>query len=90
MSILDTEWEGIRTEELKKIVEIKDSARFVIVHCAEGYTTMEIHGKKSASTVKNVRLYEFVTQQITKNGTNHISYRKAAAEGTYHASKKSA
>jgi DMSO/TMAO reductase YedYZ molybdopterin-dependent catalytic subunit len=38
-SILDTEWEGIRTEELKKIVEIKDSARFVIVHCAEGYTT---------------------------------------------------
>ncbi len=38
-SILDTEWEGISTGELKKVVEIKDSARFAIVHCAEGYTT---------------------------------------------------
>jgi DMSO/TMAO reductase YedYZ molybdopterin-dependent catalytic subunit len=38
-SVLDTEWEGISTGELKKVAEIKDSARFVIVHCAEGYTT---------------------------------------------------
>jgi len=38
-SVLDCEWEGISTKELKKVVEIMDSARFVIVHCAEGYTT---------------------------------------------------
>jgi len=38
-SVLDTEWEGFSTRELKNVTEIKDSARFVVVYCADGYTT---------------------------------------------------
>jgi DMSO/TMAO reductase YedYZ molybdopterin-dependent catalytic subunit len=38
-SILDTEWEGISTDEIRRMLNIKDEARFVIIHCAEGYTT---------------------------------------------------
>jgi len=38
-SVLDTEWEGSSTTELKDVVKIKDNAGFVIAHCAEGYTT---------------------------------------------------
>ncbi len=38
-SVLDTEWEGFSTTEMKGVVKIKDSAGFVIAHCVEGYTT---------------------------------------------------
>jgi DMSO/TMAO reductase YedYZ molybdopterin-dependent catalytic subunit len=38
-SVLDTEWEGISTDEMRRMVNIREEARFVIVHCAEGYTT---------------------------------------------------
>jgi DMSO/TMAO reductase YedYZ molybdopterin-dependent catalytic subunit len=38
-SRLDNNWEGVRVRDLMKLVKLKPSARFVIVHCDEGYTT---------------------------------------------------
>jgi len=38
-SKLDNQWEGISTQEIKKIAKIQDNARFVIVHAENGFTT---------------------------------------------------
>ncbi|WP_455393319.1 sulfite oxidase-like oxidoreductase [[Eubacterium] cellulosolvens] len=38
-SKLDTYWEGVSTRVLKKLVEIKPAAKFVMVHAAKGFTT---------------------------------------------------
>jgi len=38
-SRLDNAWEGVRARDLIKLIRLKPSARFVIVHCDGGYTT---------------------------------------------------
>jgi DMSO/TMAO reductase YedYZ molybdopterin-dependent catalytic subunit len=38
-SVKEILWEGVQTLEILKRVKPKDSARFVLVHCLEGYTT---------------------------------------------------
>ncbi len=38
-SRLDNAWEGVLVRDLMKLVRLKPSARFVIVHCDGGYTT---------------------------------------------------
>jgi DMSO/TMAO reductase YedYZ molybdopterin-dependent catalytic subunit len=38
-SVKEILWEGVQTIEILKMVKPKDSARFVLVHCLEGYTT---------------------------------------------------
>lgn len=38
-SKLDNEWEGISTREVLGKVRLRPSARFVLVHCAYGFTT---------------------------------------------------
>lgn len=38
-SKLDTVWEGALFQELMKLVQIKPEARFVMVHCEQGFTT---------------------------------------------------
>ncbi len=38
-SKLDNLWEGVSTRELKKLVEIKPEAKFVIIHGAGSFTT---------------------------------------------------
>jgi len=38
-SRLDNAWEGVKVRDLIKLVRLKPSARFVIVHCDGGYTT---------------------------------------------------
>ncbi len=38
-SRLDNAWEGVKVRDLMKLVRLKPSARFAIVHCDGGYTT---------------------------------------------------
>jgi DMSO/TMAO reductase YedYZ molybdopterin-dependent catalytic subunit len=38
-SKLDTVWEGVPFLEVVKLVQIKSEARFVLVHCEQGFTT---------------------------------------------------
>ncbi|MFZ0888533.1 MAG: sulfite oxidase-like oxidoreductase [Candidatus Binataceae bacterium] len=38
-SRLDNVWEGVKARDLMKLVRVKPSARFVIVHCDGGYAT---------------------------------------------------
>ncbi|MGO9062951.1 MAG: sulfite oxidase-like oxidoreductase [Candidatus Binataceae bacterium] len=38
-SRLDNVWEGVMASELMKLVKLKPTARFVLVHCDGGYTT---------------------------------------------------
>jgi DMSO/TMAO reductase YedYZ molybdopterin-dependent catalytic subunit len=38
-SRLDNVWEGVKVRDLMKLVRLKPSARFVVVHCEGGYTT---------------------------------------------------
>jgi DMSO/TMAO reductase YedYZ molybdopterin-dependent catalytic subunit len=49
-SRLDNTWEGVKVRDLMKLVRLKPSARFVIVHCDGGYTT-------------NLPLAEFVDEE---------------------------
>jgi DMSO/TMAO reductase YedYZ molybdopterin-dependent catalytic subunit len=38
-SKLDTVWEGVPFQEVVKLVQIKPEAKFVLVHCEQGFTT---------------------------------------------------
>ncbi len=38
-SVKDLTWEGVQTLEICKLVNPKSEAKFVIIHCLEGYTT---------------------------------------------------
>jgi DMSO/TMAO reductase YedYZ molybdopterin-dependent catalytic subunit len=38
-SKLDTIWEGVLFRDLMKMVEVKPNAKFVMVHCEQGFTT---------------------------------------------------
>lgn len=38
-SKLNTEWEGISTNQIKKLVKLKPRAKYVMVHAASGFTT---------------------------------------------------
>jgi DMSO/TMAO reductase YedYZ molybdopterin-dependent catalytic subunit len=38
-SRLDNVWEGVMVADLMKLVKLKPSARFVLIHCDAGYTT---------------------------------------------------
>ncbi|WP_448588560.1 sulfite oxidase-like oxidoreductase [Thermocrinis sp.] len=38
-SVKDIVWEGVQTLEIMKMAKPKENARFVLVHCLEGYTT---------------------------------------------------
>jgi DMSO/TMAO reductase YedYZ molybdopterin-dependent catalytic subunit len=38
-SRLDNRWEGVSFAELARLVQPRSSARFVVAHCAESYTT---------------------------------------------------
>lgn len=38
-SRLDNAWEGVKVRDLMKLVKLKPTARFVIVHCDGGYAT---------------------------------------------------
>ncbi len=38
-SVKDLVWEGVQTIEICKLVKPKPEAKFVMVHCLEGYTT---------------------------------------------------
>ncbi len=38
-SVEDLTWEGVQTLEICKLVNPKSEAKFVIIHCLEGYTT---------------------------------------------------
>ncbi len=38
-SVKELSWEGVQTQEIARLVKPKESARFVMVHCLEGYTT---------------------------------------------------
>jgi DMSO/TMAO reductase YedYZ molybdopterin-dependent catalytic subunit len=38
-SRLDNGWEGVKVRDLMKLIRLKPSARFVILHCDGGYTT---------------------------------------------------
>ena len=38
-SRLDNAWEGVKVQDLMKLVRLKPDARFVLIHCDAGYTT---------------------------------------------------
>jgi DMSO/TMAO reductase YedYZ molybdopterin-dependent catalytic subunit len=38
-SRLDNVWEGVKVQDLMKLVRLKPDARFVLIHCDAGYTT---------------------------------------------------
>ena len=38
-SVKDIIWEGVQTIEIANLVKPKSSAKFVMIHCLEGYTT---------------------------------------------------
>lgn len=38
-SKLDTNWQGVKTKDIAKEVQMKDNAKFVILHAEEGWTT---------------------------------------------------
>lgn len=37
-SRLDNEWEGVKVLDLMKLVSLKPEARFVVIHCEQGYS----------------------------------------------------
>ncbi len=50
-SRFDNVWEGVKTGKIAELARVKPSAKFVMVHCKQGYTT-------------NIRIEEFFEEDV--------------------------